>query len=88
MGFSRQEYWMGLPFPSPLNIYYIPTNHEPLENALMSLLELRVKDSIDSPLFFILKQVLMPTHAAPLQWLRLCMFNSGTVTELSSDFSR
>ena len=25
MGFSRQEYWSGVPLPSPV---YIPTNHE------------------------------------------------------------
>ena len=23
MGFSRQEYWSGLPLPSPLNVYYV-----------------------------------------------------------------
>ena len=25
MGFSRQEYWSGLPFPSPGDINYTPT---------------------------------------------------------------
>ena len=26
MGFSRQEYWSGLPFPSLISIYYLPYN--------------------------------------------------------------
>ena len=24
MGFSRQEYWSGVPLPSPLDTYYVP----------------------------------------------------------------
>ena len=35
MGFSRQEYWSGLPFPSPVsmtgfNLYFLETIHEDL----------------------------------------------------------
>ena len=27
VGFPRQEYWSGLPFPSPIHWFYIPKKH-------------------------------------------------------------
>ena len=66
-----------------LTVYYIPTNHELLQNALMSLLKLRVKVSIDTHLFVRLEHVLVPTDTATLPWPRLRAFNSGTTIKPS-----
>lgn len=68
-----------------LTVYYMPTNHELLQNALMSLLQLRVEASTDTHLFVRLEHVLMPTDTATLQWPRLCVFNSGTTIKSSKE---
>ena len=37
MGFSRQEYWSGVPFPSPNTLYMLPINKSILKAALSHL---------------------------------------------------
>ena len=52
MGFSRQEYWSGLPFPSPVDQVYAPTSNaeetevERFYEDLQDLLELTPKKDV------------------------------------------
>jgi len=40
MGFSRQEYWSGLPFPSPALLPYLPKNKINVLNEKIIIMQL------------------------------------------------
>ena len=51
IGFSRQEYWSGVPLPSPMGLHKVGHDWSDLAAAAVSLLHLRFHHCFPSPIF-------------------------------------
>ena len=48
LGFSRQEYWSGLPFPCPMHACY-PIDGSPPDSSVPGILQARIPDGLPFP---------------------------------------
>ena len=84
MGYSRQEYWSGLPFPSPTRFFYPPLSWRLFRVMLIELVMLSNRLILCHPFFLLPSifpsiRVLSSKSALCIRWPKYCSFSSASV---------
>ena len=94
LGFSRQEYWSGVPLPSPIHAAYTHTNvslgQMPTSRSIHHTMFLFLLSQVRESLLWSTLNARLPECECPL-YLSICPFRNFPMTEVmgaSDDFPR